>query len=135
MKRAFAFSMLLALLLLSACAGGKSQNPQAGSDWNLVTLSGTPPLEGTTLTLTFGTDQVGGNAGCNSFGGKYVVEGDQLTVSELVSTLMACAETGVMEQESAYLSAVGAAQSFSLKGSELRILSAEGVELVFARQQ
>jgi heat shock protein HslJ len=135
MKRTFAFSMILVLLLLTACAGGKSQNPLAGSDWNLVTLGGTPPLEGTTLTLTFGTDQIGGNAGCNSFGGKYTVEGDKITISELLSTLMACTETGVMEQENAYLNAIGAAQSFSLKGSELRILSAEGVELVFARQE
>lgn len=135
MKRTFAISMILTLLLLTACAGGKSQNPLAGSDWNLVTLNGAAPLEGTTLTLTFGTDQIGGNAGCNSFGGKYTIEGDKLTASELVSTLMACADTGVMEQESAYLNALGAAQSFSVNHSELRILSADGVELVFARQE
>ncbi len=135
MKRILTILTMFAFLVLTACTGAGNGISLSGSAWKLVGLNGSAPLEGTTLTLTFDKNTLGGNAGCNSFGGKYEVDGDILSITELVSTLMACADTEVMDQESAYLNALGAAQTFSVKGTELRILSADRVELVFSRQE
>ena len=58
------------------------------------------PLEGTPITLEFSTaTDVGGSGGCNSFGGTYKVEDDAINFGELASTLMACADEALMDQE------------------------------------
>lgn len=96
------------------------------SKWTL-TLFGAPDAEtpvvaGSTITLVFDTDgQAGGSAGCNTYGGSYEVQGDQLRFGELISTLMACVDQGVMEQEMAYLAALQSADRFAIDGDMLRI--------------
>ncbi len=92
-------------------------------------------MEGTALTLKFEDGTLGGSAGCNSYGGNYEVNADQLTTGEIASTLMACMDDGVMKQESLYLAVLGNAQFFTLSESELRISSSDGGELVFAPQE
>ncbi|MEZ4519362.1 MAG: META domain-containing protein [Chloroflexota bacterium] len=52
---------------------------------------------------------VGGTASCNSYTGTLIPQDGFFTVGPIASTLMACAAPeGVMEQESAYLAALGA---------------------------
>lgn len=142
MKRFFQIFILLSILVLAGCSLIKSdssenavEDPLAGTAWVLVKLNGELPVEGTVLTLSFTDGNLGGSAGCNSFGGAYKVSGDQLKTGEIASTLMACIDSGVMNQESLYLSLLGAAQTFTLSDSELRISSSDGGELVFIRQE
>ncbi len=142
MKRLFRILILLSIFILAGCSLIKSdqsenaaQDPLAGTAWVLVKLNGELPAEGTVLTLSFTDGNLGGSAGCNSFGGAYQVSGSQLTTGEIASTLMACMDSGVMTQESLYLSLLGAAQTFTLTDSELRISSLDGGELVFIRQE
>ncbi len=135
MKRIFTVVLILTLVVLSACTSNGAKESLNGSAWSLTSLNGTPPVGKTAPTLSFEKDTLGGSGGCNSFGAKYTVDGDKLTVSELISTMMACMDLDVMHQETAYLVALGKAQTFSIEGSSLHILTSDGVELVFARQE
>ncbi len=89
----------------------------------------------TNVTLTFDHQgQAGGNAGCNTFGGSYEAKQGQLTFGQLVSTLMACTGNAVMQQEQAYLAALGKAASYEISGDQLVITTAGGsARLTFAR--
>lgn len=142
MKRIFPIFILLSFLALGGCSlidpdqsAGAGKDPLSGTAWVMARLNGELPVEGSTLTLSFEDGKLGGSAGCNSFGGEYQVSGEQLTTGEIASTLMACMDDGVMVQESLYLAVLGSAQSFTLTGSELRISTPEGGELVFTRQE
>ncbi len=79
------------------------------------------PLEGTEVTATFDGEMIAGSAGCNSYGGAYALDGQTLTISDLAQTLMACADQGIMDQETAFISALISANSFTLDGDILTI--------------
>jgi heat shock protein HslJ len=58
---------------------------------------------GVEITLNFGADnKVNGSAGCNNYNGSYQLNGDQLAIGPLASTMKACSDV-VMGQESFYL--------------------------------
>ncbi len=121
------------LVVLAACAlpGLPTSDPLEGTSWRLTTLAGAGLIPGTEITATFEGGEVSGRA-CNSYGGKYQVSGDQLMVSEVFATEMACVDPqGIMEQEQAYLRLLTGAESFRLAGGQLSIVGAGGEELVF----
>jgi heat shock protein HslJ len=73
------------------------------------------PLEGTRPTSRFGEDgEISGDAGCNRFFGPYVVDGASMSIGPLGSTLMACADVGVDEQERQYLAALESVDTWEL---------------------
>ena len=92
--------------------------------------------EGTTVTAVFSMDgTLSGSGGCNNYSTTYQLTGDQLTVGQIASTMMAC-EKG-MEQEFAVLAALQSAQTinFSSEGRlEISYNSTSGMEtkLIFA---
>ena len=75
-----------------------------GTTWELLMLDGVEPLEGTTITLSFVNGWVGGESGCNSYSGGYMVlEPDVLSLPGFISTSMGCDDPpGVLEQEATY---------------------------------
>jgi heat shock protein HslJ len=83
----------------------------------------TGALEGTTLTAEFGKDgTLGGNSGCNTYSGGYKVNGDQITIGPLASTMMACSDpAGVMDQEAQYLAALQSAATYQIEGNVLQL--------------
>ena len=90
-------------------------------------------LEGTQVTVTFESaeNQLSGSAGCNSYFGDYEVNGSKLSIHQLANTEMACLEPeGVMTQETRYLQALHAVDSYELLDGKLR-LNSEGQVLVF----
>ncbi len=100
--------------------------PLAGTSWQLTALgttgAETPVVVDSTVTLQFDADgQAGGNTGCNSFGGNYTVNGDSLTFSKIISTLVACADANVMSQEQQYVDALNGAERYAVDGDELTI--------------
>jgi heat shock protein HslJ len=114
-----------------------------GTEWQLNTfISGDTAdsaasslIADSTITVTFNEDgSVGGHGGCNSYGGQYQVDGENLTISDLVSTLMACEAEGVTEQETMYLNALGMAETYSIEGNQLTI-NYSGGALVFSAAQ
>jgi heat shock protein HslJ len=108
--------------------------PLAGTTWAMTSLNNgqqavVSTLEGVDVTAIFESgDRVGGSAGCNAYSAEYKVNGSSLTISQAVSTLMACeTPAGVMEQEAAYLKALENAAAFKVRGSTLEIYDAGGI--------
>jgi heat shock protein HslJ/plastocyanin len=103
-----------------------------------------PPLEGTSwelqgtlpdarITAEFRGGTISGSSGCNTYSGPYTsTSSNNISVGGLVTTQMACDEA-IMEQEQAYLAALGAAQSYTIAGNTLTIAHAGGV-LTFQRR-
>lgn len=86
------------------------------------TAAVTSPIVDTTAVITFGPDGiVSGTAGCNQFSGGYGIEGNDITIGPLMSTMMAC-EDALMEQEAAVMRALEGAATWSVSGetAELR---------------
>ncbi|QLQ05518.1 MAG: META domain-containing protein [Anaerolineae bacterium] len=151
----FIFVALMALssLLLSACVpapGGPAATDVDGKGTapaESLTLTSTPwalqafggadvslaALQGRNITLEFRADnRVGGSSGCNTYAGSYTVDGEKLTFSPLISTMMAC-EPAVMALEQAYQTALAKTASYRIADNQLNLLDTNGqVLLTFA---
>jgi heat shock protein HslJ len=89
-------------------------------------------ITGTALTAEFGRDgTLSGNGGCNNYNGPYKVDGEEIKIGPLASTMMACTEPeGVMEQETQYLAALQMAESFQVEGQVLELRRSDGTLVV-----
>lgn len=105
---------------------GVSDTELTGTQWVLESFGseqGEEPVVGETdLTLMFEADgRAGGDGGCNIFGGMYEVQDSQITFTQMFSTLRACVDDSVNEQETRYLQALQAATEYELSGDSLVI--------------
>lgn len=129
-------TLLCAGIALAACAPGIQPGgpagvplPLEGTPWTLgsyVDSQGNTVsvLSGSEVTAKFQNGQANGNAGCNNYFGSYQVSGSKLTVDVGGVTRMFC--EGLMEQEGAYLAALGNAASYQISGQQLQIADAAG---------
>ncbi|QPC83898.1 META domain-containing protein [Phototrophicus methaneseepsis] len=105
-----------------------------GTEWQLTSY-GVPGEETTVMgqvTIAFQSEnQVSGNGGCNSYGGQYRIDGDMITFSEVISTLMACADADITQQEQDYLSALQATTQYAVAEDQLTIWYGDGLQLNF----
>ena len=84
-------------------------------------------LNGTTITAVFNEDDtVSGNASCNTYNAPYELDGSNITIGVGMTTMMACPEAGIMEQETAYLAAITTAATYSIQGDTLELRTADG---------
>lgn len=104
------------------------------TEWTLTTLTGEDVLTDTTITLTFdaGEGRIFGDSGCNRYNGSYSADAETLSITQVISTRMACPEP-IMAQEMAYLQALEAVAGFELADNTLTLTTAEGAQLVFAQ--
>lgn len=107
--------------------------PLVGTLWQLTgyddgTGGFSSLLRDTEITAIFSEDgTLSGSAGCNNYSTSYEVSGDRLTVGPVASTMMMCpGPQGIMEQETAYLTALQSASTFQIEGKTLTLLSAQG---------
>lgn len=112
----------IALLLLSLSTFG--QSIPIGK-WRLIAHKFDEQKEvvskNSSTTLIIGRDgRVGGNTGCNVFGGEYTVEDGVFTIGGLISTMMACEEPSP-EFEYKYLDVLRNATDFKIRKSVLTI--------------
>jgi pimeloyl-ACP methyl ester carboxylesterase/heat shock protein HslJ len=116
-----------------ATAPSPSRDNLANTGWRLVSL-GTgadevPVLLNATVTLEFGADgAISGQGGCNAYSGAYTVQDGKLSFREIVSTLRACVDQMVTEQEQRYLEALSSAEQYTLEGDTLTISSGGSTE-------
>lgn len=105
----------------------------AGAAWILTSLNGNPALDGATVTLQFGADGVAsGTDGCNRYTTTFTQSGTSLTFAQPASTMMMCSEpAGVMEQASAYMTALGATTSFTANQRQLALLAGNQILATF----
>jgi heat shock protein HslJ len=117
-------------------AVGAASAPLEGTPWTLVgyvSADGTtrPVLASTEVTATFQGGRLAGSAGCNSYGGAYSVTGSALTLTSIAATLRACAAPpGIMEQEAAYLAALGRVAQLNVTPQALLLLDRDGAILL-----
>jgi heat shock protein HslJ len=130
MKKYLLF-ILFASLVLSACT---PQEKSLEGTWSLTAYGPEgaimPPAPGSQGSVTFNADgTISGTSGCNSFGGGYKVDGDQVTFTGLVSTLMACEEP-LMTQEGNVFKVLDGTASYKIDGETLTLTN-NGMVLVF----
>ena len=117
------FVALLAMLILSACAGGSSADIQG--QWKLVSYDQNPAAPDVETSIEFKNGQLNGNVGCNSFGGEYTVDEDTINFGPIMSTMMFC-EGPIGEQEMGTLAVLQEKSTFVIDGNTLTITSADG---------
>jgi heat shock protein HslJ len=131
----YLLTLLIISLAISACTAGNGQaSASVIGSWKLTSFgpaaSPKPAVPDTQAGLTFNQDgSIIGNSGCNGFGGSYQLEGDKITFSEVVSTLMAC-DTPRMEQESAVHQVLTDTATYQIAGNTLTLTNNDMV-LVF----
>lgn len=105
--------------------------------WLLALLHGETLLEGSQITLNFGGEGLGGFASCNQYGGEYDAASDGvLIVPAIWQTEMECPTDGLVEQERAYIEALGRMASYRITGDRLELGDASGETiLVFSRKE
>lgn len=136
-RRIASMAVILFAVALSAIGVSAQNDPLVGTEWTLVSWGDpadpTPVIDGTTVTLNFGPDgAIGGSGGCNTYGGSYEVSDDTITFSNVFSTLRACLEQGIGDQENAFFGALQAATTYELSDGRLIVSYGEGQQLVFA---
>jgi heat shock protein HslJ len=114
----------------------EADRPLAGTTWRLTTLidgdAASSIINGTEPTLVVDdlAGRIGGSAGCNQFGGPATFQDGTVEIGDLVSTQMAC-DPAVMDQETFIYEVLGAAATWEIEGTTLRIAAADGRALEF----
>ncbi|WP_163259917.1 META domain-containing protein [Caulobacter sp. 17J65-9] len=122
---------------LTACAFQAWHEPAGeqltGSEWVLRDATGMPPLRGSSLTLLLAPEgEVSGSGGCNRFVGRWTKQRGRLTMSGMASTMMACPDNAVMEQEQAFLKSLEGTSLFTATPGKLVLQTHDGHVFTFA---
>lgn len=125
--------LLLLALVASGCAPAQTDlgGLSIPSQWRLESFgmegAEAAVIEGSNITLGFDANgQLSGNGGCNSFGAKYAIEGNTLNITDLTSTLIACAEEALTSQEQQFFDALRTATKVEISGDSLTIWYGDG---------
>lgn len=108
--------------------------PLEGTTW---TLSGviagdtvSSPVAGGEVTMTIVDGTLSGSA-CNTFRGSVTAADGRIEVGPLMSTRMACASADLTAQETAVLTILQAASTYTVKGDSLTLTADDGTGLSF----
>jgi len=126
-------SVLTLLAFLSACS---TQASLTDTKWQLTSLAGKAPMSDVTVTLNFSKDAIGGNDGCNTFGGSYKTAKDSLTFgNDIFSTMMYCTDE-IAVQYQAFYESLKQTATYKLTDGSLSLIDANGKVLAeFAADQ
>ncbi len=128
----FGFGLSIAIIALSACSASQtgSGGDLTGKVWSLTELAGSSLVAGSGISAQFSSDgKVNGSAGCNRYSGSYTVSGNKITFpAPLASTMIMC-EQAIMDQETAYLNALGQAKTYTVKSDQLTLFDSAGLNL------
>jgi heat shock protein HslJ len=88
-------------------------------------------ITGSQTTANFQADwKLSGSGGCNQYNAGYTTTASNgITITQPVTTLMACAEP-VMQQETQYLSLLQQATKFEISGNQLTLFDKTGTKLL-----
>jgi heat shock protein HslJ len=97
-----------------------------GSSWIVTDVNGAAPLPDTTITASFEADgNLSGTDGCNRYGATYELDGNQITITPGMTTMMACPDP-IMQQAGEYMAALESATNYQIQGDTLELLDAGG---------
>lgn len=148
MKKTLSAALLSALIIL-ACKSAQTKNSSPlvvmkdtlslNGTWQLISVPGSSIAFKTLYTrkipvlrFDMATQQVSGNTGCNSFSGKFVLEGSKLSFAEpMTMTKMACPGDG----ENVFLSRLQKITAYSFTSDTTLNLSAgESIVMILGRR-
>lgn len=114
--------------------GGEPAALLRGKEWVVEDIDRSGIIDRSRVTLNFDDkNRVYGRAGCNTYNGGYTLAGEGLTVTSPASTLMACAES-LMRQEQRFLEILGSVERFELSETGALILHAAKGRTITARR-
>lgn len=132
--------LLLSTLVVAGCvrrgsggAAAASTAPVTNTYWRLTELGGQAALPGPPssrephLRLTGDDSRASGATGCNSFNGRYTLDGERIRLGPLASTRMACLDPSMNRQEQAFLQALGAANRATVSGETLTLYEGDRI--------
>jgi heat shock protein HslJ len=127
--------LLFLSTIISACVPQPQQATSLVGTWKLTAYgpkdAATPAVPDVNASLTFSDDgTVGGSSGCNSLGGTYKVDGNEITFREITSTLMAC-DDARMAQEGAVTQVLSGTAQYEIENNVLTLTNKDMV-LVFS---
>lgn len=122
--------LLVAIVLAGCAAAGAPERALTGSEWELTSLRGEPPAGKSRITLRFDAGSAGGYGGCNWYGGEYALSGNEIAWKEMSSTLRACMDGALTDQEARYLEALRTVARYRVEGDRLVLSDAAGNALV-----
>ena len=127
--------LTLAMVIFNAFS---TTNTSLTGEWKLVSYGDvaapTPALPGVDTSISFEEGQFGGTVGCNSFGGDYTLNGDQMSIGSVISTMMFCDQTSA--QESAVLAILSdKTMTVTYSGNLLTLSSEDGKSVVILEKK
>jgi heat shock protein HslJ len=122
--------LMAAMFLFNACS---NTTANLTGEWKLVSYGDaaapTPALPSVDTSISFEDGQFGGTVGCNSFGGDYKINGDQMSIGSVFSTMMFCDQTST--QESAVLAILSdQTMTVTQSGNQLTLSTTDGKSIV-----
>ncbi|MCC5868845.1 MAG: META domain-containing protein [Gammaproteobacteria bacterium] len=118
---------------LRGCAG-EPHELLVGEAWVVEDIDGEGVIERARVTLNFEPDgRLGGHASCNTYTGSYSIGGENISVSVVASTLMACSPA-LMAQEQTFFALLEALTRFEIPDTAVLVLhAADGTTLTARR--
>ena len=105
-----------------------------GKVWQLRAIDGAAVnSDRATFSFDFDKNRVGGNGGCNGFGGTLTETGDGIKISQIISTKMFC-ENG-SDVENRYFSALEKVTKYQIREGKLQLLNGATIVLEFAEKK
>jgi heat shock protein HslJ len=85
---------------------------------------------GGVTTAVFGSDsKLSGSGGCNQYSAIFKTSGQNITISQPTSTMIAC-ENNLMQQETQYFSLLPTAATYETGGDQLTLFNATGTKIL-----
>lgn len=128
------YLLLASFVLLCSCYASKNAaNGTAGkpgkdavtfeyTTWELTSIPGfdmEKTAKAVTLTFLDSTKRIGGNAGCNGYGGNYTKSGNSIRLENIISTKMACIPG--MKTENKFIQVMMETDGYELSGNLLKL--------------
>ena len=124
------------LILLSACAGSNKattpSTPLYETKWLLKKIKNEEVATKAFIKFNELKKSAGGNGSCNTFGSTTTINSNELSFKNIFSTKMYCEE--VQKTENDYLSHLGKANKFEIKGNTLLLYNDKDLLLEFTAE-
>lgn len=100
-------------------------------DWSATSIAGKAVIQPGRVTLSFNEGRVSGRGGCNLYSGPVEYGNGAIKIGPLISTKMACAEEGLMQQESFYLNTLQSAERYAVGANGALTISTKAGPIVY----
>ncbi len=128
MKKTLQMTIAMSLILGSLTMTADAATDLEANKWQLIQYldeSGDTEtlLDSSLIDLQLSDGKFSGSAGCNSYSGSYLTEGEKLTFTHPIATTMMLCPEPVMEQERTYLQLLNQVDSYHIDDETLVLLN------------